>query len=237
MAQIDHLLINRGTGIFLIETKNYSGDLVINDRGEFTALYGEDKYGIESPLEQSLRHERVLMKLLERLDITSRTGEHPKIHHVVMLHPKAVITRPDPKAFDTRNVIKADQFPSWHKQFVDGLGVTGMLSAALNMRSLDTIREWGEKLRRQHRPDDPLRLPDFMAPSEVKPAEARQVAQPKSTPVNPITVQQDAPAPREKRLICSTCGGKISFAEGRFCWNNPTRFGGLQYCREHQQQF
>ncbi|WP_088287324.1 hypothetical protein [Ideonella sp. A 288] len=32
----------------------------------------------------------------------------------------------------------------------------------------------------------------------------------------------------------STCGAKLSFAEGKFCWNNEARFGGLQYCREHQ---
>lgn len=36
VAQIDHLIINRAFGIYLIETKNYAGNLVINDHGEFT---------------------------------------------------------------------------------------------------------------------------------------------------------------------------------------------------------
>jgi hypothetical protein len=44
---------------FLFETKCFNGELEINDRGEFTMGYaGERRFGIESPLEQSLRHER-----------------------------------------------------------------------------------------------------------------------------------------------------------------------------------
>jgi hypothetical protein len=34
-----------------------------------------------------------------------------------------------------------------------------------------------------------------------------------------------------------SCGTKISFAEGKHCWNNAGRLGGLQYCREHQAAF
>jgi len=30
VAQIDHLIINRGMGMYLVETKNYAGNLVIN---------------------------------------------------------------------------------------------------------------------------------------------------------------------------------------------------------------
>jgi len=38
-------------------------------------------------------------------------------------------------------------------------------------------------------------------------------------------------------LICAQCGIKIGYPEGKFCWNNVKRFGGLQYCREHQAGF
>jgi hypothetical protein len=32
-------------------------------------------------------------------------------------------------------------------------------------------------------------------------------------------------------------GAKISFPEGKFCWNHPGSFGGLKYCRIHQADF
>ena len=231
VAQIDHLIINRGLGMYLVETKNYAGNLVINDHGEFTVEYDDVQFGIESPIEQSHRHGRILERLLEKLEIVGRTQKQPELFHVVMLHPKARIQRPDAKAFDTNNVIKADQFPSWHGQFVESKGVGTLLKAALNLRSLDTIREWGEKLKRQHRPADLLALPDFMLPKVVAPAQAAI-----SSVAAPAKPEERAPE-SARRLICTQCGVKISYAEGKFCWNNPTRFNGMQYCREHQGVF
>lgn len=172
VAQVDHLIINRVLGIYLLETKNYAGNLVINEHGEFTVEYDDGRFGIPSPIEQSLRHECVLRKLLENLDIVGRTQKQAEFHHVVMLHPKAIIRRPPVKVFDTSNVIKADQFPTWHLSFVDKIGVGSMFKSMLNMRNLDTIKEWGEKLMRQHRPADLLALPDFMRPREPSKAAA-----------------------------------------------------------------
>lgn len=184
------------------------------------------------------------------------------IHHVVLIQPKATIERPPAKSFDTTNVIKADQFPSWHKRFAEKVDVGALFKTALNMRSLDTVKEWGEKLMRQHRPADLLALPDFMRPRETArplataptrvfspvPA-AAFVPVPKPAPapapvIAPRAAQAQAPAPRPvqhtaeeppaKKLICAHCGVKISFAEGKFCWGNAKRFGGLAYCRAHQ---
>lgn len=242
VTQIDHLIFNRAGSIYLLETKNYACNLVINERGEFTAEYENARFGIPSPIEQSLRHEKVLRKLLERLDIVGRTQKHPDFHHVVMLHPKATIERPPAKSFDTGNVIKADQFPTWHKSFVDKIGIGTLFKSALNMRSLETTREWGEKLKRQHRPADLLELPDFMRPRILAKAVMPAPAPPFIAPT-PILVQALAPSPPAvaglpaepaKRLVCARCAVKISFPEGKFCWNNAQRFGGLAYCREHQ---
>jgi len=141
VTQIDHLIFNRMSIIYLLETKNYACNLVINEQGEFTAEYDHQRFGIPSPIEQSSRHERVLRKLLERLEIVGRTQKQPDFHHVVMFHPKAIIERPSSKAFDTGNVIKADQFPTWHQKFVDAFGIGAVFKSALNMRSLDTIKE------------------------------------------------------------------------------------------------
>lgn len=247
VTQIDHLIINRTGHIYLLETKNYACNLIINDHGEFTAEYGNARFGVPSPMEQSRRHERVLAKLLERLEIVGRTQKLPDFHHVVMLHPKATITRPPANVLDTSDVIKADQFPTWHQSFVGKIGVGGIFKAALNMRSLDTVKEWGEKLMRQHRPADLLALPEFMQPREAvkaAPPQAKplQKVDGRGLPIQPASHGQPLPIasdkPNEehpaKKLICAQCGVKISYPEGKFCWNNEKRFGGLQYCRVHQ---
>lgn len=250
VAQIDHLVLARGGAVYLLETKNYAGSLEVNEYGEFTAVYDDERFGIPSPLEQSKRHERVLARLMETLGMVGRTDKKLDFHHVVMLHPKAVITRPDPKKLDTSFLIKADQFPAWREKYVESMGVATVFRAMLNLRSLDTIKEWGEKLKRQHRPSDLLALPDFMKPKAASAAEwiaapAAPVASAPARvakPAQPTEVAaQPAPAAADesiaKKLICAHCRAKISFSEGKYCWNNAKRFGGLQYCREHQGSF
>ncbi|WBY01418.1 nuclease-related domain-containing protein [Ramlibacter tataouinensis] len=244
VAQIDHLVISRALGIYLIETKNYAGNVSINAHGEFTVDYDGDRFGVPSPIEQSHRHERVLLRLMDRLGIEARIGGAMQCHHVVMFNPKSIITRPKPSEFDTRNVIKADQFPSWREQYVDReVGGAKIFKAIANLRSLETIKEWGEKLIRQHRPGNLLDLPEFM---QVKKVRGKTKPDPKSTDFIQIPVAETVlPAAGnsgengsgEKRLICLHCNEKISFAEGRFCWNNAPRFKGGQYCREHQARF
>jgi len=201
VAQIDHVVINRGTGMYLIETKNYAGDVSINAHGEFTVNYGDDRFGVPSPIEQSHRHERILHRLLERLDIKGRDGGPLDCYHVVMFHPKAIITRPKASEFDTKNVIKADQFPSWHGKFVDKeLGLGKVLKMAINVRSQDTIKEWGERLIRQHRPPNLLDLPTFM--------------QPKAAPVQPVPIVTRPPAVQAVSLADgSTQGGQFQQAK------------------------
>ncbi len=217
VAQIDHLVIARGFTFYLLETKNFSGNVQINDFGEFSVSYGPGKaFGIPSPLEQSRRHENILIKVLEQLGISGRIQRKPDFRHVVLIHPKGSIQRPDAKKYDASNVIKADQFASWREKNVEkGMSALQTLGAVLNLRSADTVREWADALVRLHRPADLLALPDFIQPRAVA----------------------DDSGAIKKRCVCESCGAKISYAEAKFCWNNPQRFGGTQYCREHQAAF
>lgn len=241
-AQIDHLIINRFGHFYLIETKNYSGNVSINSHGEFTVTYDDDSFGVPSPIEQSHRHERFLMRLLQRLDITNRLGTPLEFHHVVMFHPRALIDRPPASEFDTSNVIKSDQFPSWHRKFAEStLGASAVLRGIANIRSLDTVKEWGEKLMRQHRPQNLLTLPEFMQPKKASPRPATQSpTQDSSKKMQAVPARAETETAGEagaKRLICLHCDAKISYPEGKYCWNNPVRFKGGQYCREHQALF
>lgn len=247
VVQIDHLVLTRGMVVYLLETKNFNGNLRINEHGEFSVEYsGERVFGIPSPLEQSRRHEGPLRKLFERLEICGRNGGAPQIEHCVLVSPSSLIHRPPAKAFDTSNVIKADGFRAWHEKFQQNTSFTPgrFIGALMNIRGADTIEEFARKLVRQHRPSDLLALPEFMKPRvEAVAAVAPPVVAPWWKPVAPEQAPAPSPAaavppqdaaPERRKLICATCGAKISFAEGKFCWNNEKRFGGAQYCREHQ---
>lgn len=306
VAQIDHLIISRGFIFYLLETKNFNGNLSINENGEFTVRYRSASRGIPSPLEQSKRHEKVLVKWLERLEITGRMGGKPQFFHAVLIDPKGTIHRPAPDKFDTSNVIKADQFHAWRTKHVEqGISVAQTLTAMVNLRGSDTLREWAEKLAHQHRPLPPQQwLPDFMLPPEktgaATPSPSPRMPEPSkemesasartaqsvacASCAKPLTFAEQAfcsnnstvfdgrmlcmvhqkeyrraknvsahkavsedqateamviehSDPRKRKLICSACNAKITYEEGKFCWNNERRFGGLQYCRTHQADF
>lgn len=257
VAQIDHLVIARGFAFYLLETKNFSGNLQVNEFGEFSVSYGPGKaFGIPSPLEQSRRHANVLAKVLEQLGVTGRIQRKPDFRHVVLIHPKGSIQRPDAKKYDTSSVIKADQFASWREKHVEkGMSTLQVLGSVLNLRSAETVREWAEKIAGQHRPADLLSLPEFLQPRAAAPASPPAAARAPMPALAPVPERASVSAPamappkapaaadlgvgtaEKKRCICETCGAKISYPEAKFCWNNARRFGGLQYCREHQAAF
>ena len=236
VVQIDHLIITRAMFVYLLETKNFNGNLRINELGEFSVEYsGERVFGIPSPIEQSRRHEGPLRKLFDALGIQGRNGGAAQVHHCVLVHPRSIIHRPSAKKLDTSDVIKADQFRAWHERFQEQAGVGAVLGSILNIRGADTIKDFAQTLVRQHRPADLLALPDFMRPRT--PVEPASVAPPRSTPFAAKlndSGTRSSQAAASRKLICANCGAKITFAEGKYCWNNESRFGGLQYCRDHQ---
>lgn len=243
-AQIDHLVFDRMLTFFLLETKNYNGNLIINERGEFTVEYsGERKYGIESPLEQSRRHETVLKKVLERIGITGRAGTAPSFVHVVMVHPKAIIERPPKDLFDTSCVIKADQFATWHRNHIGDSDVATSLRELLNVRGRDTVLEWGEKLRAEHRSANLLALPDSMM------LKMRNVVATPHT-LHEATSATSAPARADSRItgddllvvplqndaepVCTICGKSLPQKVAKYYRDNTAWFGGKFYCNDHR---
>ena len=64
-TQIDHIVLSR-FGIFVIETKNYSGKLYGKEFSEhWTQINGKSKVSIYNPLRQNYHHTKVLEGLLE----------------------------------------------------------------------------------------------------------------------------------------------------------------------------
>ncbi len=240
VAQIDHLIVNRFLMFFLLETKTYNGSLEINEHGEFSVEYsGERRYGIESPLEQSRRHEPILRKVLEQLGITGRAGTEPTFIHVVMVHPKAIIKRPPADKFDTSMVIKADQFRTWHLNYVDAMSTGTFLAKTINFRGRDTVQEWGEKLKSVHRRTDPLALPTFMKPKSAATAPTKTPTSIAAQQAAPTTIAAvAAPLPtkqvRNTKPACATCGKPLTAKVAKFCQDKAAWFGGQLYCYDHQ---
>jgi hypothetical protein len=234
-AQIDHLIIGRAFVVYLLETKTFGGSLHINEHGEFHVEYpNERSYGIESPLEQSRRHETVVRKVFDRLGIVGRAGTAPWFEHVVLVHPKAIIHRPPKGTFDSSRVIKADQFGSWHTRLTDTMAASTVMGRMLNFRSLETIVEWGQMLRRAHRPQDLLALPEFMTPRATGPRDDRAPARANTA------ITASAPAISEavpKDEFCAECGKVLTPSVVQFCRDNTERFSGHLYCFQHQKAF
>jgi Nuclease-related domain len=238
ITQIDHLIINRMFDMYMLETKNFSGDVSITSHGEFSVKYGGDRvYNIPSPIEQSKRHENVLRRLLTKLEITGRAGTSPQFKHVVLVDPKAAISRPDKKVFDTSMVIRADQFRPWQVNHIDKqVSVPSLLLGLLNFRRAKNLKQIAEKLAQQHRPESFLVMPDWLAPKAL-PIELAKPGfiPPTYAPTLPEILSADGTG--RKRLVCTACQIKITYDEGKYCWNNEKRFKGNQYCRQHQANF
>ena len=153
VAQIDHLLINRLFDIYVIESKNFSYDVTINDSGEFTLKKGSRSFGIASPIEQNKRHIFLLEKFIAALGLTpGRLGIPiaPRYRSLVLMSPKSVITRPDRKKFDTDMVIKADTLRTKIDEFVDRMNPLQDLAAIGKLSKIKTVAEFAESLQSYH---------------------------------------------------------------------------------------
>lgn len=149
VAQIDHLLIHRTHRFYVLETKNFSHGLKINEHGEFLRWNDWKKCfeGMPSPLEQNRRHAAVLHEVLERLGY-----KDPPIESFVLISPNARIDRPKGKDFS--EVVKADQFLSaLEKNLNTALGSVGGFFGAISKLAFGEAPETiAKKLIPLHRP-------------------------------------------------------------------------------------
>ena len=156
VAQIDHLLINRLLEAFVIETKNFSADLQINEEGEFTAWYNKKPFGIPSPISQNQKHIAVLQDLVKNLPLPTRLGMQltPVFFNVIMVSNTQRITRP--KKLETKNVIKSEQIKEWvTKSNPDDAGIGHIFSSFAKMVSSETLEDIGRTFLLQHKPLTP----------------------------------------------------------------------------------
>lgn len=227
VAQIDHLLINRLFEIYVIESKNFSYEVAINDSGEFTLKSGSHSFGIPSPIEQNKRHMFLLEKFISaRCLVPSRIGIPivPRYKSLVLMSPKSVIHRPDRKKFDTDMVFKADTLRTKIDDIVDKMSPFQDLAIIGNMSKLKTVTDFAQSLQSYHSSASI----DYRKKFGIKH---------EHDPIQSVIDRSNGNAEQgDKKYYCFKCRKAIPDNVARFCWNNKERFGGKAFCYECQRK-
>lgn len=118
VAQMDYILITKSF-ILVLETKALSGDITVNESGEFIRYFKNKegkvyrKEGIYSPVAQNERHVRVLTDYLKKNKMIKK---YPIYSCVVIANSKSVINKyKAPKEIKSQ-IIKYDQLTSFIKE-------------------------------------------------------------------------------------------------------------------------
>lgn len=121
--QIDHIII-RKTGIFVIETKNYSGQIYGQDnQKEWTQVlaYGREKYRFYNPIFQNKTHIYALSKIVDRKDCFVSIIVFPEAN--LMTNFDAYVgSIPDMKRWlklDREKILSATEIEKIYNQLID----------------------------------------------------------------------------------------------------------------------
>lgn len=232
VAQIDHLMINRLSEFYVLESKRYAYGLKIEDSGEFLYWDGYRYHAMESPIEQNKRHVAVLGQLLKGENLLPKwlgMTQQATFKPYVLVSPKSRVMRPDHKVFNTDMVIKADELFKQIEANFDNRNLASAVVAGAKMVSCETVENLARQLATYHKPAEI----DYYARFGIRPIS--QVQAPlKETEVK--TQQQESQA-SSSRYFCFKCGKPISQKVAMFCFQNKGRFGGKAYCFDCQKAF
>jgi len=228
-AQIDHLLINRFFDIYVLESKNYSYGIKVNQEGEFQAYYGKQTYGIPSPIEQNDRHIFLFDKFLSANEVLPKRmgiSIRPKLKSFVLVSPKSLITRPSEKKFNTSTVIKADFLKTKIYEEDDKVNQLSDIFSFGKISFSSTIEETAKKLVSFHKP----KRIDFRAKFGLP----RQGLLKTQENIEPVKEQKSESSPK---FFCIKCRRPVSEKVAKFCWQNKSKFGGKVYCFDCQKSY
>lgn len=236
VAQIDHVLINRFMEMFICESKRFFEGIAINEQMEFSAFYGGKPYGIPSPIEQNKKHVAILKKLFESeaVELPKRLGLSIKPKYItnVLVSKNARISRPSKESNELESIVKTDQFISHIGKLIEN---DNNPLAIVKLVGADTVEKLARDMVNQHKPIKfnwaaRFGLPDLLGIADSTLTKAYRSEQKAVSPQ--IEADEDSP---KKKLICHSCGTKISYKVGVFCWNNTKKFGGHAYCLDCQK--
>ena len=196
-VRIDHLLLARNCA-FVIETRNFEGNISIDARGDFTIQYGDGTTrSIAAPLRRGQRLGALLQEFFDAMDIKVRGAALP-VYYLAMFPDDTVIRRSPELEFDTSNVINSHALKSWVEDMCSRHTASKLKS--LWSREKDSLGEWGEKIVSHHHPDNPFYLPkSIRPPKRRKTADGVEVevAATDLSPLEELQAQEPVPQPTE----------------------------------------
>lgn len=214
VAQIDHLIINRMFGAFVLETKHFHAGLKINENGEFEQWVPRMKsyVGMASPLEQNKRHIDILKKVFtDKVETPKRLGIQfqPTFYSRVLVNPTAKIIRP--RRFDTSDVIKADAFFTKYHQDYDNAGFFESLGQVAKIVSAETVVEICNQLIELHQP---ITI-NYVAKFGIKEEVSIEQKPTKKIAAKPTVVEQERATYNSH--LCSKCSShKLKVEYGKY---------------------
>ena len=223
VAQIDHLLINRCFDFYVLESKNFSFGVKIEEDGNFLVYSNKHYRGIPSPIEQNRRHIAILdecLKVYELMPKRLGIAIKPNFINYVLLSADSRIIRPKKSAFDTSAVIKADVLRTIINKEVDNLPPLEALVSAAKLCSRETVMDIARGIAALHKP---MRI-DYakrfgLATPQMAPAKARIKRFP----------------PRSTRYYCWGCKEDVPDVVAEYCWNYKHIYNNKVYCKKCQK--
>ena len=212
VAQMDHVLLHRH-GVVIVESKSVSGEVHVNDRGEFERTHGRRRTGMPSPIEQARRQGELLRRLLAahhthllgrmKLVRLQKGFGHLPVNVLVAIADRGIIRR---GSAEVPELHKADLVP----KAVDALLARHRRGAKL----LTKIDEgWGLWAMTE---DELVTVSGFLRerhePAGVTPAPVVETIPARTAPASPTT-----PAPADGPVwLCTHCHGvDLEIAYGR----------------------
>ena len=149
-AQFDHIFI-APLGITILESKSFKGELTINSDNSLNVKYGKYTKTFPSPIEQNIRHEKVLYDFIhDHIDIPARfklMGGIP-IDNMVLIHPNTTVTNKNlPEGFE-----RSDAFATRRNKDIDNMNGAKVLLSTVTFVTKDLAKQIAKELIFAHNP-------------------------------------------------------------------------------------
>ncbi|PNY80041.1 nuclease-related domain-containing protein [Deinococcus koreensis] len=246
VAQLDHLILHR-FGIVIVESKSVSGQVAVNEQGEWTRWWNRQGRGMPSPVLQARRQMDLLVALLQdhSSELLDRTLFGLKQRQFAGMRRDVLVAISDQgrisRKSDVPELVKADQVPERVLEIVKGAQERGLGAFSFSDAELIRLQAF---LRTRHQPLETQASPVQATPVQASPVPHHTqppAAAPRQAPVPPrrpapgvrATQEQQAPSRPSSEVVCRHCGSeRLSVQFGKYGYylkcaacagNTPTR--------------